>query len=283
MAALFDVSKMITVFQRLCHFAEEFTEEHRGPLSSALTAIFQEDLEEGQEIPNVDHLITSLLRRLRHTLEKLVESEAELIIAVKENSEFGTKREELTRALREAFDRARAECRNHFGRVKADLAGFPARLAVNTAALLRQTKVVSMKMRQGDFDLGDPLIRNSSATAETILEIFESEVEGLRSAMSAATRRRARMQGRQVVKDKEMRDFRATYSLFVNMVRSSFRLAGQDELARRLTLSQARNSSTSSPVDPSGDEDPSTVDDPKENPPQEPSPGDPSMASEPSA
>ena len=35
MAVLFDVSRMITVFQRLCSFAEEFTEEHRDPLSSA--------------------------------------------------------------------------------------------------------------------------------------------------------------------------------------------------------------------------------------------------------
>ena len=64
-------------------------------------------------------------------------------------------------------------------------------------------------------------------------------------------RRRARIQGKQVAKDKEMSDFRATYSLFVNMVRSSFRLAGEAELANRLTLSQPRRPTATSPEDPS--------------------------------
>ena len=270
MATLFDVSRMITLFQRLCSFAEEFTEEHRPALLGALTKLFREDLEESEELPNVDSMITSLLRRLRRTLESLIEAETELIIAVKENTEFTNLREELTKALREAFDQARTECRNHFGRLKADIAGFPARLAVNSSAIIRQAKVVSMKMRQADFDLGQPLISNSTATVETILEIFESKVDALHDAMSKAMRRRARIQGKQVAKDKEMSDFRTTYSLFVSMVRSSFRLAGEAELAKRLTLNQPRRTAATPSEDPP-------------SPPQDPDPDEPGEIPEPTA
>ena len=71
---------MITLFQRLCQFAEEFTEEYRGPLVEALTKVFREDLAEGEEAPDVDNMIRSLVRRLRSTFDRLIKTETELIV-----------------------------------------------------------------------------------------------------------------------------------------------------------------------------------------------------------
>ena len=87
-------------------------------------------------------MVRSLVRRLRRTFENLLDSEAELIVAVKDNTESSNLRQKLTQDLREAFERARSDCRTHYGRATADRAGFPTRIAVNTSALERQAKVV---------------------------------------------------------------------------------------------------------------------------------------------
>lgn len=263
--ALTDVSKMITVFQRLCQFAEEFTEEHRETMVAALANVFRSDLPEGQEGPDVLEMINSLLRRLRGTLAGMMQAETELLAAFKANNEFRSLRDRLTSELRELFDRARVECRNHFGRPKADSAGFPARILEDSGALLRQTRLVSWTLRKPDFDLGESLIPDSITTAESILKIYEPKAEELEAALADAVRRRARARGKQVVKDTEMTDFRTTYSLFVSMVRASFRLAGQTELAERMTLARPRRSTTAS----SSEEEPSEEEPSTEEPSEE--------------
>ena len=269
--ALLDVSRMITVFQRLAQFAEEFTEEYRDALVDALSQLFRTDLQEGEDGPDVLGLIQSLLRRLRTTVDDLFQSETELIGSFKEDTEFRTKRERLTLELREVFDRARAECRNHFGREKSDSAGFPARIAFDSGALLRQVRLVSWTLRKPDFDLGERLIPNSITTAESILAIYEPKVEELRTGLKSAVRRKTRIEGKQIEKNKQMDDFRSTYALFVAMVRSSFRLAGKPDFAERLTLTQRRRSTTSSaPAPGNGPSDDTPPDDPpSDDPPSE--------------
>ena len=247
--ALIDVSKTITLFQRLCQFAEEFTREHREPLVEALTSLFLSDLQEGQQAPDVKEMIDGFVRRLRRTLENMTLAETELLGAFKANIAFRDLRDQLMSELRVVFDRARTECRNHFGRKKSDAAGFPARIADDPGALLRQTKLVSWTLRKPEFDLGDSVIPDSTTTAESILKIYEPKVQELDSALSDAVRRRARARGKQVAKDKEVTDFRTTYSLFINLIRSSFSLAGQTELARWVALNQPRRSRPSAASD----------------------------------
>lgn len=239
--ALLDVSKMITIFQRLCQFAEEFTEEYREDMVEALSRVFRSDLPEGQEGPDVLGLINSLLQRLRLTLEKLTQSETELLEAFREDTEFREIRRQLTLELREVFNRSRGECRNHFGRKKSDSAGFPARIADDPGALLRQTKLVDWRLGKPEFELGESLIPGAVTTKESILQIHQPKAEELRSGLADAVRRKARIEGKQVAKDQEMADFRTTYSLFVNMVQSSFRLAGQNEMAKRLIRRRRRS------------------------------------------
>jgi hypothetical protein len=240
--ALTDVSRQVTVFQRLCKFAEEFTAEHLDLMVEALSNLFRTDLAEGEEGPDVPALINGLLRRLRATLSNMVLAETELLGSFKANNEFRASLDQLTSDLRQAFDQARTECRNHFGRPKSDSAGFPARIRDDPGALLRQARLVSWTFRGPDFVLGTPLIAGSTTTAEFILGMFEPKVEALETALSDAVRRKARTRGKQVAKNKEMADFRTTYSLFVSLVKSSFRLAGQSDLAERLTLAQPRRS-----------------------------------------
>ena len=275
--ALFDVAKTVTFFQRLCQFAEEFTEEHRDPLVASLNKLFRSDLPDAEQDPDVLETVNSLIRRLRRTLDNLVQAEIELIGAFKESIAFRQQRDELVAELRVVFDRARSECRNHFTRAKADAAGFPARLSDEPRALGRQTKLVSWTLRRDDFDLGDAVIPSSTTTAESILEIYEPKAEELETVLADAVRRQAKPRGKQVVKDREMADFRATYSVFVGILRGAFRLAGQSEIANRLTLNQIGRT-TSSPSQPSEDEteptDPQSEDTPSDNTPSDDTPSE---------
>lgn len=280
--ALTDVSREITVFERLCKFAEEFTEEHLDLMVEALSSLFLRDLAEGEEPPNIPALISGLMRRLRATLGNMVQAETELLASFKANIEFRILRDRLTAELRQAFDQARTEGRNHFTRLKADAAGFPARIREDAGALLRQTKLVSWTLRRPDFTLGDPVIENSTSSAEFILNMFEPKVLELEKALSDAVRRKARTRGKQVAKNKEVADFRITYSLFVSLVKSSFRLAGQPELAQRMTLAIARRSTTDS-EDPGsedpGSENPGSEDTSSQDSPSEDTPSDNSGSS----
>ena len=254
--ALTDVSKSITLLQRLCQFAEEFTEEHRGDMVAALNYLFRSD-QEGELGPNVHELIDSLLRRLRKTLVNMMLAETLLLATYRENASFRQLRDRLVLELRTLFDRGRTECRNHFTREQADAAGFPARIADDAGALIRQTKVPSWTLRQEDFDLGDAVIPGSTATADSILAIYESKVEELEGALASAVRRRAKARGKQVAKDKEVAEFRTTYSIFVGLMRGAFRLAGQPELANRLTLKQiGQSTGTTNPNPPLAEPDP---------------------------
>lgn len=278
--ALNDVSKTITFLQRLCQFAEEFTTEHRDSLVVALNKLFRADRAEGEQDPDVLDTVNSLVLRLRRTLEKLVQAEIELVGALKETIAFRQVRDQLVTQLRVVFDRARGECRNHFTRLKSDEAGFPARLSDSPEALVRQAKVVSWTLRRPDFDLGEAVIPNSTSTAESILEIFEPKAQELETAIAETVRRQAKARGKQVDKDRELADFRATYSVFVGVLRGAFRLAGQSEIANRLTLNQIGRPTTSptpseepEPPEPSDDEQeggdppPSSEDPPSEDPP----------------
>ena len=90
--------------------------------------------------------------------------------------------------------------------------------------------------------------------------MYESKVEELETALSHAVRRKARTRGKQVAKDAEVADFRTTYSIFVGLIRGSFRLAGQFKLADQLTLARARRSAASTtplpPQSPPSQEEP---------------------------
>lgn len=251
--ALQDVSKMITDFQRLCHFAEWFTRVFRDPLSKALQQVFAKDLPEGEEPPDVLGMVDSLVRSLRSGLTAVTGSETELLSAIKKEEFLRNLVETLTKELRQLFDRARSLCRASFGAKKADEAGFPSRVADGYLPLLRQTDVVTFNLTGSDFDLGENQVPGSNHDATTIVNTYEPTAAALRKALDDITSQKALIQGKQVSKDELFASFKTTYGIFVAIVRGCFRLAGLPELAKRLTLTQRRRSSSGEEPEPDPD------------------------------
>lgn len=257
--ALQDVSKMITVFQKQCRFAEWFTRVFREPMTQALTEVFARDLPEGQEAPEVLGIVDSLVRGLVSTFKKLSGAEMKLLASLKKEELLRKLEVRLTNALKQAFDRARSICRSNFGPEKADEAGFPARLAPEALPLLRQTDVVSFNLREPEFDLGENLVPGSNHDVQTILETYEPAARELQKVLDDGSQQKAVTQGMQVEKNDAMASFRTTYGIYVAVVRGCFRLAGFTELADRLTLTVRRRSNGATEPDPSpGDEPPDT-------------------------
>lgn len=254
--ALFDVSKMITTRQRLCEIVESFVRVSIDTLTEALTEVFRIDLEEGQPVPDVLGLVNSLLKRLRRSLEALIEAEMQLVASVKEEGIFRTLRDEFTSTLRSAFFQARDLCNTALGPRKTKDAGFPRRIAEEPLALLRQVLLVTRKFTDPDFDPGESLLPDLSAPREAILGLIQPKAAKLRQTIDGLVRQGNETQARQTVKNRVMDEFDTTYALFVRILEASFRLGGEVELAKRFRRASipTQRPNSSEVVDPGADE-----------------------------
>lgn len=274
--SLRDVSKMITGSEKLCEFAESFTQTNREPLAESLTTVFHPDVPEGETPVNVLGLVNTLLRRLRRTLGALTLAETLLVSALKKQEYFRSIRGRTTVELQVEFRRARDVCRANFGPLKANQATFPARVEDDPLALLRQTNLVTWNLSQPDFDLGESLVPGSNASAETIRGIYEPKVAELREVLDRLREAKSEVDTRQVEKDRAMEDFGLTYRLFIDMVGTSFRLSGDPDLAKRLAPPKRGRPSSSEDEPPTedgelpGPEDSPSTDEQPEAPPLPP-------------
>lgn len=288
--ALTDVSRMVTARQRLCEFVEWFVRVSLETLTEALTDAFQADVEEGQTVPDVLGLIEGLVRRLRRSLTWLIETEMELLASLKEEDFFRTMRDDVTQEARNRFMQARDICRTAFGERKTREVGFPRRVSEDQLALMRQIMLVIRTLTRETFDLGESKIPSMNVTKQTLLEHFQPPAENLRQAMDGLVRQRSLTQSRQGLKNQAQDDFDVTYDLFVDIVESTYRMAGKNDLADRFHRASLKNRSGSSTTASTGDDDQDPVeprddepggdeprnDEPRNDEPRdvEPSPGD---------
>lgn len=247
------VSKMITDRQRKCEFVDWFVVNHRPALVKALAQLFQQDLEEGQPLPNVDLFLDGLVRRLRRALRELVEAEQTHLAEIADDGIHRDRRDEAARDLRDVVFNWRPVIRAVFGERKAEEAGFERRIADHPLALLRQTERLLARFRDPEFELDATRFDGVAVTRERIVEQLESPARQLRQAIDDVTSEQTKAHGTKVAKDQAMTHFDHVYRAFVNLFDPAFRLIGEDELAERLTLKLSRRSdpaeATEEPLD----------------------------------
>lgn len=238
------VSKMITDRQRQCEFAEEFVLYHRPALVEAIDLLAQQDLEEGQPVPDVAGVADWLSRRLRRTFTGLTEAERRHLDEIANDAQYRERRDLAVNDLSAMLFDLRAIFRGAFGNAKAQEAGFERRIAQRPLALIRQTRRILGKLRDPGYELPPSRHTAVAVTRESVVESLEPPAQELRDAVTRVTREQTKVQGTQVAKDAAMADFDETYLLFVRILVAVFRLAGQRELAARLELSVRRRAQT---------------------------------------
>lgn len=255
------VSKMITDRQRQCEFAEEFVTHHRPALVEAVDLLAQQDLEDGQPVPDVVGVADWLTVRLRRAFTNLTDAERRHLDEIADDAQYRERRDQAAQALGTALFDLRAIFRGAFGDAKAQEAGFERRIARRPLALIRQAQRIYAKLRDPGYELPPSRQQAVAVTGESVAETLESSAQELRDAVTLVTREEAKVQGTQVAKNAAMADFDETYLLFVRILVAVFRLAGERELAARLELSVRRRPRTpdeaADPAETSTDEAPS--------------------------
>lgn len=239
------ISKMVTDRQRQCEYVDWFVVKHREVLVEALVQLFQRDAGEGQPVPDVVVFIDALILRLRQAFAELKEAEESQLTDLAIDGIHRDQRDAFAKALRDVMTQWRDLFRINFGFRKAAAAGFESRMATHPLALLRQSDRILTQLHDPEFVLPPPA-EGVEVTRETAIAKLEAAAKDLRQTMNDLTGGVTKSEGTKVAKDEAMEHFDEVYRLFVNLLRSAFRLVGKYELAKRLTLKIARRSRKSS-------------------------------------
>jgi hypothetical protein len=231
---------MVTDRQRQCEFVDWFVVKHREVLVGALVQLFQRDAGEGQPVPDVVVFVDALVLRLRRAFAELKDAEERHNTELANDGVNRERRDVSEQSLRDVMTDWRSLFRVTHGLRKAAEVGFERRIASHPLAMLRQADRILTQLK--DPELVHPATEGVAVTHETTIAKLDATSKALRQAMDDLTGGLTKTAGALVAKDAAMEHFDEVYRLFVNLLRSAFRLAGKHELANRLTLRLSRRS-----------------------------------------
>ena len=236
------LSKMVTDRKRWFEAVESLFDNHVAEVAAILEAELGPDLVEGQEMPDVLAYLRLWMRRLKRSLLRLMAAD-ETHTQVRSGGAWRRKqRDDLTRELQLELLDKRDQLRVVFDREKATNLGFEDRISNQHTPLERQARRIVGRLRDPETDLPPFTIGGREVTRATLVEDIESLRKKLRKAIDAAVKGEALRSGSLTEKKIAMEQFDDLALDVMAKLRSSFRLAGKDKLARSFRVLPRRAS-----------------------------------------
>jgi hypothetical protein len=206
----------------------------RQRITASIGEVLDPVLQPEETLPDFDLVIELYGRTLELHGSRMVEADEAHRRQLTRDAELRGRRGELKDHLKATFLTLRATCLGVFGESSLAVLGLDVNLAQNAKGVLEQARIVRDRLRNPDLELVPARFLTGTIEPEDLARELDDGVETLARTLREIVDHRKTAEMTLVAKHEAIEAFDAVFLRFAQGLESTFRIAGEVELADRI-------------------------------------------------
>ncbi len=226
--------KMVMKRKGLCDLVVGATRVQGPGVADSLGEYLSAGLETEETLPDLATLFELYGRKLESYGDAMVATDEAYLAELARLAEVRAEGAAPTRSLKDKILSLRATCQGLFGEDTLGPLALDFNLAQDVQGVLRQAEIIRERVASSDKELVSDRWVNGSLDHESSARELDPEIEVLHQVVQRLVEQGKRVDTAKVRKDKALEDFDRQYILIARAVESTFRVAGETDLADRI-------------------------------------------------
>ncbi len=229
---------------------ESSVEIHGEQIASDLEQGNAARLQEGEVMPPFLMILLFLQRMLATARESLISAAARHLVEIDGDNKTRRRRDELNKRLEEKGRWIRDVLDRIFGEgASLEIAGLDRRTAQEPVDILAQTERIMERLRTMDIETLRPKLEGFDMSPERLIAALEPDYRELSAVVQELNRENRRSDATLIAKNQAIEENDRIFRDCASILAGVYRLAGHEELARRVTPSIRRGGRTRADVE----------------------------------
>ena len=225
---------MVMKRKALCDLVVGATKVQGPGVGGSLGEYLSPVLGEEETLPDLVAPLELYGRKLRSYGATMVETDEAYLTELAKLDEVRAEGATPTRNLKDKILSLRSTCQGLFGEETLGPLALDFNLAQDVRGVLRQAEIIRERVASSDTELVSDRWVNGSLNRESSAREFDPEIEALRRVVERLVEQGKRVDTAKVRKDEALEEFDRQYILIARAVESTFRVAGETDLADRI-------------------------------------------------